>query len=145
MPSFQQLGLSPAPLMWISTLGEGGEWEGKAEPSSLFSSKGMLRLGKAHCKSECFALFYGCVFVLRVNFALAVARAQAEPGQGTRTLQKPLAVLRANARGREQSHSLAHGEGVGAAPRSGEMGSGPAHRVGAGGDGLGVPEMKQSW
>lgn len=70
------------PLTWISTLGEGGEWEGKAEPSSLFSSKGMLRLGKARCKSECFALFYGCVFVLRVNFALAVARAQAEPGQG---------------------------------------------------------------
>ena len=101
----------------ISTLGEGGEREGKAEPSSLFSSKGTLRLGKAHCKSECFALFYGCLFVLRVNFALAVARAHAEPGRGTRTSQKPLAVLRANAPGREQSHSLARRQRVGAAPR----------------------------
>lgn len=79
---FPAAGALPPPPTWISTLGEGGEWEGKAEPSSLFSSKGMLRLGKARCKSECFALFYGCVFVLRVNFALAAARAQAEPGQG---------------------------------------------------------------
>lgn len=76
-PASSSQGSPRPPLTRISTLGEGGEREGKAEPSSLFTSKGTLRLGKARCESECFALFYGCVFVLRVNFALAVARARA--------------------------------------------------------------------
>jgi len=47
----------------ISTLGEGGERGGKAEPSSLRSGEGTLRLVEARCKSECFALFYGRAFV----------------------------------------------------------------------------------
>lgn len=53
IPSFQQPGFTLVPPRHGSAL---WEWEGKVEPRSLFSSKGRLRLGEAHCRSGCFAL-----------------------------------------------------------------------------------------